>query len=679
MSLCSIVPRLNHPLASLFAFVVTLMPVAPLAAQSRTQCGQPDCQLTIDDAWATVAQTNQRKQAFVGALRQLTVALAGTFGDEGARVHSSIESMNVSLDEWDRSISEFETRVRQADRPAEFHVALGAVYLDRNRLEEARREFVEASRLDPQRADAHTFQALSSALLNEPAAAAQALAKASSLEPGKPALVYSEARQLELAAQPEQAGKVLRTFIESQPIQSIDRSASEARGTPFERVALLRQAAGVAPIFPPSLYADAFKLLIQGTYREAVDRLKQLAVRDPLNDGWSEGDRLAQGSAALRNGHVQSALAHLKAAVKSAPNRAEAHRILAMAYRENDQRDESIEELKTAIQLNPSDERARISLADAFNAAGQDGDAERVLRDAIESFPGAGQPHYNLGRLYRVMARNLDAVGSFERAAALNPLVGLDNLYEMIGAIHVVEANFDSAIDALRKRVDVSPNNAEAHRKLGEVYLQQNRSDEALAELLVALLVDPRSAQTYAGIGQLQLQKGKYGEAAEASRRAVELDPEHRGARYSLGSALLRLGRTAEGQKEILEFERLQAEARTREEREWELRLIRQAASVSLDKGDYEQVAEQLRKVIPLSPDDATAYVSLGAVLKKLGRHPEAVENFHKALDLKAGVDVHRLLAESYEALGRLEDSQRHREIYTRAKEERLRALGGSQ
>ena len=151
-----------------------------------------------------------------------------------------------------------------------------------------------------------------------------------------------------------------------------------------------------------------------------------------------------------------------------------------------------------------------------------------------------------------------------------------------------------------------------------------------------------------------------------------------RGARYSLGSALLRLGRTEQGRKEILEFEQLQAEARAREEREWELRLIRQAASVSLDKGDYEQVAEQLRKAIPDSPDDPASYVSLGAVLKRLGRHAEAVENFNKALALKAGVDVHRLLAESYEALGRLEDSQRHRDIYARAKQERLRALGGS-
>jgi tetratricopeptide (TPR) repeat protein len=450
----SMVPRLNRLLGSLLALVVTVVPVAPLAAQ-----------LTPEEAWATVAEANQRKQIFVGALRQLTVALAGTFGDEGPRVRSSIESLDVALAEWDRSILAFEARLRQASRPAEFHMALGAVYLDRDRMEEALREFIEASRLDPSRADAHTFQALSSALLNKPTVAAQALAKASSLNPGNRALLYSEARQLALAGQPDQAGETLRRFIQSLPLQSIDRSASEAGGAPFERVALLRQVAGVAPIFPPALYADAFKLLTQGAYREAVDRMKQLAVRDPLNDGWSQGDELARGSAALRNGDVQSALAHLKAAIESAPSRAEAHRILAVAYRENDQRDESIEELRTTIRLNPSDERARISLADALNAAGQDGDAERVLREATESFPGAGQVHYNLGRLYRLMAKNLDAARAFERAAALNPLVGLDNLYETIGAIHVVEGDFDSAMDALQKRVDVSPNNAEAHQK----------------------------------------------------------------------------------------------------------------------------------------------------------------------------------------------------------------------
>jgi len=99
------VPRLNRLLGSLLALVVTVVPVAPLAAQ-----------LTPEEAWATVAEANQRKQIFVGALRQLTVALAGTFGDEGPRVRSSIESLDVALAEWDRSILAFEARLRQASR-----------------------------------------------------------------------------------------------------------------------------------------------------------------------------------------------------------------------------------------------------------------------------------------------------------------------------------------------------------------------------------------------------------------------------------------------------------------------------------------------------------------------------------------------------------------------------------
>ena len=85
----------------------------------------------------------------------------------------------------------------------------------------------------------------------------------------------------------------------------------------------------------------------------------------------------------------------------------------------------------------------------------------------------------------------------------------------------------------------------------------------------------------------------------------------------------------------------------------------------------------QLRKAIPLAPDDPQAYISLGVVLKKLGRHAEAVEHFQKALALKAGGDIHRLLAESYEALGQTSESQRHRALYDRARQERLQTAGG--
>ena len=105
----------------------------------------------------------------------------------------------------------------------------------------------------------------------------------------------------------------------------------------------------MAPIFPPALYADAFTLLTRGAYTDAVDLFRQAFVRDPLSRGRSEGDRLAKAARPFATGMSAPPSQHLKAVVESAPNRAEAHRILAVAHRETDQHDDSIEEFKTAI------------------------------------------------------------------------------------------------------------------------------------------------------------------------------------------------------------------------------------------------------------------------------------------------------------------------------------------
>jgi tetratricopeptide (TPR) repeat protein len=670
------VPCLACTTGGLVALLVSVLPIAPMAWQSQTTCSGPTCRLSIEEALTTVAQVSERKQNFVQAVRQLIVALAGTFGDEGERIRTTVESMHAALDAWDGAIRALESRVRQAAHPAEVHLALGAVYLDRHLPDQALREFAEASRLDPRRADAHAYQALAHTLSSNPAASAAALAKAISIDAGRPAIIYSMARQLALARQDAEAAAALHTFIASLHSRSLNRPVTTAAGSPFERVGLLRQTPGVAPIFPPALYADAFAHLARGAYKEAVGLIREAVDRDPLATT-TERDRLGPGSAALRTGNAALAVEHLKAAVAAEPDRAEAHRLLAVALREADQQDHSIEEFRTAVELNPDDERSRIALADLYGTAGRDAEAERTLQETIARLPGSGQAFYSLGRLYPRMAKSLEAARALERAAERNPLVGHDGLYDAIGTIYLAEGDLDKASDAFQARADVSPNNAEAHRKLGEVLVQRNRHDQALGEFMAALLVDPGNVPAYVGIGQLHLQQGKYVEAADASQRAVDLDPAHHAARYTLGAALLRLGRKAEGQAQLQVFERMQAENRTREDREWELKLIRQSASTNLDKGDYEQVANDLRKVIPYTPDDANAYISLGVVLKRLGRHAEAIENFQKALELKAGADVHRLLAESYEQLGRREESRGHRETYDRARQDRLRALGG--
>ena len=285
-----------------FAFFVSVMPITPLAGQTRTACSGPDCQLTLEEALAAVAQVNQRKQDFVGAVRQLTRGA----GRNVRRRRDARPADGPVHGRGARRVGSGDCRVR-GSRPAG-HPSSRSPHRPGGRLSRplpvGRRaaRVSQAGLLDPRRADAHTFQALVYTISNQPAAAAAALAKASAIEAGKPAVVYSMARQLALAGQDDEAAAALRAFVAAQQTRLVDRSIADVGRAPFERVALLRQVPGVAPIFPPALYADAFTLLTQGAYTAAVALFQQAIERDPLNSDALDRERLAQGSAALRAG-----------------------------------------------------------------------------------------------------------------------------------------------------------------------------------------------------------------------------------------------------------------------------------------------------------------------------------------------------------------------------------------
>src|SRR5204862_2681770 len=128
-----------------------------------------------------------------------------------------------------------------------------------------------------------------------------------------------------------------------------------------------------------------------------------------------------QGAFALPSGHVPLAFEHLKAAEPADPAPAEAHRLPGVALRESDQADESVAEFNTAVSLDAGDERARIALADMYGAGGLDSEAERALLATIAALPRSGQAHYNLGRLYQLMAKNIEGAQALEQAAMRNP------------------------------------------------------------------------------------------------------------------------------------------------------------------------------------------------------------------------------------------------------------------
>jgi tetratricopeptide (TPR) repeat protein len=662
-------------IACLVVALMHALAAPPAAAQSvASGCGGRECAPAPDQLWAGAAQVHQRKNEFVAELRQFAESAAGSYGDEGSRILSSLDAMRGALLAWDAAIRAYEMTASAAGNTADRHVALGSVYLERSRVQDALRELAAAGQLDPRRADAQELTAMAYDLAGDPAAAARALEHASTLDARNPVTWYNLSQHLALLGQQNKAQDARHSFQHAQ--SELPQAQGGIPAIQFERVSLLRQVAGVAPIFPPRLYAPGLQFLTAGRYEQAIASLREAAARDPLSTS-PPAEPITLASAALRQGQLQAGISRLRAAVARAPDQAEARRILGLAYWADEQYDQSMTALHQAIRLNPQDERSRIALADVLGAAGRSAEQEQVLKEAIQMSPESGLAHYRLGQLYQGQSLLPLAVRELEKAAALNPLVGLDHLYETIGGLYVDQASLDAAVAAYRKRIDANPNSAEAHRKLGEIYFLQGRHDEALIEFSVTQLLDPASADGYAAIGQVYLRLDRYADAVTASRRAIALDTEHQKARYTLGTSLVRLGQIEEGRRELDAFQAMVAASAANLQRRSELDAIKLDAARSLARGDNVAAISLFRQAIAYEPDRAQPYLDLGLALMKAGQLAEALASFMKAKELADSADVHRYLSDIYRTLGRVEDSEREATLYLRlveqSKEQRLR------
>lgn len=614
------------------------------------------------------------KQAFVSALMRFLEAAAGTYGDEGAQVRTSLDSMQAAMVAWDTAIRRMESAV-PVETGIEARFALGVAYLNRLRPDEALRHLAAANAIDDRHPEVHVLSAIVHSLRERHAEAVEALASASRLGPEDPSILYRLALSLQRLGRNEDAHAVLRRFVDVQK-RRLAQPATVSNAAPFVRVDLLRQVPGAAPIFPPAWYADGMVALGEGRLAEAIDLLRTAAAADPLTvDDHVAAERMRDGAAALRRGALATAIGHFTGAIALEPQSSEAYRLAGMAYWADEQYDRSIDHLQKAIPLNTRDDRARVALAEVFAAAGRVTEAEQVLRDAVKVMPESGLAQYRLGRLlYEFPEMWPDAMRAFEAAIRLHPVIGSDLLYQRVAHMHLVALDFEAAVDASGRRIEANPNHADAYRVLAEAYVQHGRDRDAIPQYLAALLVDPRDARSWAALAQSQLRTGEYAEAVSAARRAIQIENTNVGAQFALANALIRLGRGDEGARALERFQHLQAEAQVREAREWELKMLNQEAAASLQRGEQERAIAALRASVALAPNVAAGYVSLGVVLKSARRHAEAIEQFRKALELSADSTACRLLVESHDALGLAEDAARYRVDCARMREERVKA-----
>lgn len=607
----------------------TLCATCPLVSQRPVWIGV--AVLLLSPLSATAQQA-----AFVQAFFELTTAIEGTYGDEGAQIKPALDRMSTALAEWDREIGTAAAGVRaSANDPqaavVERRISLARMLASRGRLTEALSELDAVSRLQPRRTDVRVLRGLVLQASGKSADSIEAFRTAWISDPSNPVIAYHLFHEATIGGNTKAAQEAAAALAEA--LRTL-LSPRENKSTQFERFAPLQSAVTSPPLVPLAAYAPAFRLIALREYEKAIEEFRRAAARDPLIvDPAAGSTSILRAVEALRKGRFEDARAQIGQAA-ALPGSTEAARVLGLIYWADSDYEKSIAALKEAIRRSPGNERARLALSRVLSTAGLEADAAVALEETLRVLPESALAHWSLASSHERVNRFADARVEYERAAAA-AIVGEHQLLGAVGRLAAGAADVPGAIDAFARAVSAEPNDAAMHRSLAGALVQQDRGDEALAEFIAAMLIDPRDAPAHGGIGQVHLNAGRLTEAVNVLQRAVDIAPANNEARYTLATALARLGRTDEA---ATHFARVEQEQR--------------------------QMVADSRRI--LSHDTLKEEAALRVAE---GRFETAITLYEKALGVGPDADVYRRLADLYTRVGRASDAARARAMYEKARQ----------
>ncbi len=229
--------------------------------------------------------------------------------------------------------------------------------------------------------------------------------------------------------------------------------------------------------------------------------------------------------------------------------------------------------------------------------------------------------------------------------------------WHLLGHVAFARGDLATAIDQVRRAVQLDGGQASFHQHLAEMYLAASRPGEAEMCSRTALSLQPDAFMAHYTLGAALLQQRQLAPAIESLQRAIVLWPDFALAHLGLGTALRELGE-ADAAIAVLRHA-LQLDANLA------LAEVNLGAAL-LARGELVEAAACCRRGLQTQPNLAEAHCALGVILQKQGHLDEAIASYQQALRLNPE------LAEVYNNLGTI---HRSRHEYVRALEYYQRAL----
>jgi tetratricopeptide (TPR) repeat protein len=287
---------------------------------------------------------------------------------------------------------------------------------------------------------------------------------------------------------------------------------------------------------------------------DELSRLDNQLMKQAPNDLIVSVDH---GRVLLAQGKHQEALVALQKAVQGAPDSAEAHYYLGVAYWQTGSLGQANSEFHEAVRVSPGFPLALRGLAELSLAQNHPSDAQVYAQELIQKSPGDVNDRILLGEIFLREERLRPAEEQFLAASQLAPnqaAVHLDlaHLYyaekkwtqadkEFETAIRLDPSNpttlspyvdflvarqqVPKAITLAQQFVSAHPENAQGHVLLGALQFDSKNTSAAQMEFERAIQIDPKNVQGYLHMGQVYQEKNQSDAAIGQYEKALDLRP----------------------------------------------------------------------------------------------------------------------------------------------------------
>ena len=253
------------------------------------------------------------------------------------------------------------------------------------------------------------------------------------------------------------------------------------------------------------------------------------------------------GYALLSQGYSAEALPHLQ--------KVNALEAAGIAQLDTGQYPEAVSSFTAVLAQRPDDPDLLYYLGHSSGLL-----SKSAIDTLLAKHPDSARAHQALAENYYVLRQMPQAESEFKEALRLRP--DLPGLHLELGQVYANSAQWPKAEEEFRAETKLQPGNGEAAYRLGSALLQQGKPQEALGALKRSNEVKPDMPETLYSLGKAASLTGDAPTAEKSWLRVVELEKDTSLAaqsHFGLAALYRKQGKTAQAQKEMQEFQKLQS------------------------------------------------------------------------------------------------------------------------